>query len=137
MPVTSDEEIRRILTTAESIAVVGCSATPGKAAHDVPRYLLDHGYEVLPVNPIRDEVLGRRAFDSLTEVDEPVGVVEVFRPSGEVAGIVDETLEREDAPVIWTQLGIRDREATDRAETAGLTVVEDRCIKVDHSRLLG
>jgi hypothetical protein len=137
MPVTSDEAVQRILTTAESIAVVGCSATPGKAAHDVPRYLLDHGYEVLPVNPVRDEVLGRRAFDSLTEVDEPVDVVDVFRPSEEVAGIVDETLGREDAPVIWTQLGIRDREATDRAEAAGLTVVEDRCIKVDHSRLLG
>ncbi|HKL29917.1 MAG TPA: CoA-binding protein [Natrialbaceae archaeon] len=137
MPVTSDDAIRTILSTAETIAVVGCSGTPGKAAHDVPRYMLDHGYEVIPVNPVRDEVLGRQAVDSLSDVEDKVDVVDVFRPSEEVAGIVDETLARDDEPVVWTQLGIRDREATDRAEAAGLTVVEDRCIKVEHARLLG
>mgnify|MGYP006293623083 FL=1 len=137
MPVTSDDAIRSILSTAETIAVVGCSGTPGKAAHDVPRYMLDHGYEVIPVNPVRDEVLGRHAVDSLSAVEDRVDVVDVFRPSEEVAGIVDETLARDDEPVVWTQLGIRDREATDRAEAAGLTVVEDRCIKVEHARLLG
>ena len=137
MPVTSDDAIRAILSTAETIAVVGCSGTPGKAAHDVPRYMLDHGYEVIPVNPVRDEVLGRHAVDSLSAVEDRVDVVDVFRPSEEVAGIVDETLARDDEPVVWTQLGIRDREATDRAEAAGLTVVEDRCIKVEHARLLG
>lgn len=136
MPVTSDEAIRRILTDAETVAVVGCSGTPGKAAHDVPRYMLDRGYGIVPVNPTRDEVLGRPAADSLSAVDRGVDVVNVFRPSEEVAGIVDETLARDDEPVVWTQLGIRDREATDRAEAAGLTVVEDRCIKVEHSRLL-
>jgi hypothetical protein len=137
MPVTSDDAIRTVLSAAETIAVVGCSGTPGKAAHDVPRYMLDHGYEVIPVNPTRDEVLGRSAIDSLSAVEDHVDVVDVFRPSEEVAGIVDETLARDDEPVVWTQLGIRDREATDRAEAAGLTVVEDRCIKVEHARLLG
>ncbi|MFW5938270.1 MAG: CoA-binding protein [Halanaeroarchaeum sp.] len=136
MPVTSDDEIRTILSTTETIAVVGCSATPGKAAHDVPRYMLDRGYEVIPVNPFRDEVLGRQAVDSLSAVEDEVDVVDVFRPSEEVAGIVDETLARSDEPVVWTQLGIRDPAATDRAEAAGVTVVEDRCIKVEHARLL-
>ncbi|MFQ3294722.1 MAG: putative CoA-binding protein [Halobacteriales archaeon] len=137
MPVTSDEAIRRILTTAETLAVVGCSGAPGKPAHDVPRYMLDHGYEVLPVNPNREEALGRPAVDSLSAIDLGIDLVNVFRPSEEVAGIVEETRSRRDEPGIWTQRGIQDREATDRAEEAGLTVVEDRCLKVEHDRLVG
>lgn len=137
MPVTSDERIRGIVTTAETLAVIGCSGTPGKPSHGVPRYMLDHGYEVLPVNPNREEVLGRPAVDSVADIEASVDLVDVFRPSEEVAGIVEETLDRGDEPVIWTQFGIQDREATDRAEAAGLTVVEDRCLKVEHDRLIG
>ncbi|APW99442.1 CoA-binding protein [Halobiforma lacisalsi AJ5] len=137
MPVESDAEIEAVLE-AETVAVVGCSSTPGKAAHDVPSYLADHGYEVYPVNPFADEILGRRAVDSLSELDEEVDVdvVCIFRPSDEVAGIVDEALERDDVEAIWTQLGIEDDEATVRAEGAGTTVVQDRCMKVEHRRLL-
>jgi predicted CoA-binding protein len=134
MPVDSDEELREILA-CDTVAVVGCSTTPGKDAHDVPQYLLDHGYDVVPVNPFADEVFGRTAHDSLSEVPDEVDVVDVFRPSDEVAGIVDEALDREDAGVIWTQLGIRDDEAAARAEEAGTRVVQDRCIKVEHRRL--
>lgn len=137
MPVTSDEAIRRILTTAETLAVVGCSGVPGKPAHDVPRYMLDHGYEVVPVNPNREEVLGRPALDSLSAIDVGIDLVDVFRPSEEVAGIVEETRSRADEPIIWTQRGIQDRGATDRAEEAGVTVVEDRCLKVEYDRLVG
>lgn len=137
MPVSSDSQLRSILQSIETLAVVGCSATPGKAAHDVPAYMLRHGYDVIPVNPVRNEVLGRPAADSLSEVDRDVDLVDVFRPSEEVAGIVDEVLPRSDEPVLWTQLGISDPAATDRAEVAGVTVVEDRCIKVEHARLLG
>jgi len=137
MPVTNDEAIRTILRDAKVIAVVGCSGTPGKAAHDVPAYMLDHGYDVVPVNPVRETVLGRTAVDAIGDVTESVDIVDVFRPSEEVAGIVDATLARDDDPVVWTQLGIRDRDATDRAEAEGLTVVEDKCIKVEHDRLLG
>ena len=136
MPVDSDEELREILDL-DTIAVVGCSATPGKAAHDVPKYLLDHGYDVVPVNPYADEIFGREAYDSLTDVPGDIDVVDVFRPSDEVAGVVEETLDREDAGVIWTQLGIRDDEAAARAEDAGRRVVQDKCIKVEHQRLLG
>jgi len=134
MPVDSDAELREILGL-DRIAVVGCSTTPGKAAHDVPAYLDEQGYEILPVNPSADGVLGRPATDSLSDLDGPIDVVDVFRPSEELAGIVDETIDRGDVTALWTQLGITDREATDRAEDAGVVVVEDRCMKVEHGRL--
>ncbi|WP_160132793.1 CoA-binding protein [Halococcus salsus] len=134
MPITDDDELAAILDL-DTVAVVGCSSTPGKDAHEIPRYLLDHGYDVIPVNPTADEVLDRRAYDSLADVEEAIDIVNVFRPSDEVSGIVDDALDRDDAGVIWTQLGIRDPEATQRAEDAGRQVVEDKCMKVEHQRL--
>ena len=134
MPITDDDELAAILDL-DTVAVVGCSSTPGKDAHEIPRYLLDHGYDVIPVNPTADEVLDRRAYGSLADVEEAIDIVNVFRPSDEVSGIVDDALDRDDAGVIWTQLGIRDPEATQRAEDAGRQVVEDKCMKVEHQRL--
>jgi hypothetical protein len=136
MPVESDAELREVLGLS-TIAVVGCSTTPGKAAHDVPAYMQRHGYEVVPVNPTADEVLGERAHDSLAEVPEEVDLVDVFRPSEEVAGIADAILDRDDVAAMWTQLGIRDDEAAARVEASGRTVVQDRCLKVEHRRLMG
>jgi hypothetical protein len=133
MPATT-EQIREILD-AETVAVVGCSTTPGKAAHDVPKYLLDHGYEVIPVNPYADEVFGIEAYDSLAEVPEGVDVVDVFRPSEETGPIVDAAIERDDVTAIWLQLGIRNDAAGERAEAAGKLFVQDRCIKVEHAKL--
>jgi len=135
MPVESDAELREILGMTR-VAVVGCSTTPGKDAHEIPKYLLGHGYEVIPVNPTADEILGREAYDSLSEVEEEVEIVNVFRPSDEVAGIVEEALDREDVAVVWTQLGIADDEAAERAEDAGKRVVQDKCAKVEHERLV-
>ena len=133
MPATTDQ-IREILDY-ETIAVVGCSTTPGKAAHDIPKYLLDHGYEVVPVNPHADEIFGVEAYDSLEDVPEGVDVVDVFRPSEETGPIVDAAAEREDAEAIWLQLGIRNDEAGERAEAAGKLFVQDKCIKVEHGKL--
>jgi len=135
LPVESDERLREILALG-TIAVVGCSTTPGKAAHDIPRYMLDHGYEVIPVNPNTDEVFGRPAYDSLSMVPAGVDIVDVFRTSEEVSGIVNEALAREDAGVIWTQLGIRDDVAAERAEALGKRVVQDRCLKIEHQRFM-
>lgn len=135
MPVEDDDELRDILSL-DTIAVVGCSRTPGKAAHDVPRYMIEHGYVIVPVNPSAEEIFGREAYDTLSAVPSGVDIVDVFRPSAEVSGIVDEALDREDAGVIWTQLGIRDDEAAARAEAAGKRVVQDRCLKVEHGRLM-
>ena len=135
MPVTDEDELREILGL-ETIAVVGCSTTPGKAAHEIPRYMLDHGYDVIPVNPFADEIFGREAYDSLADVPDEIDIVDVFRPSEEVGEIVDAALDRDDCGVIWTQLGIRDDEATERAEEAGRRIVVDKCLKVVHQRLL-
>ncbi|MFA9501462.1 CoA-binding protein [Natrinema sp. H-ect1] len=135
MPVDTAAEIEEILES-DTIAVVGCSSTPGKAAHDVPKYLLDHGYDVIPVNPYAEEIFGREVPDSLADVEDEIDVVCIFRPSEEVSGIVDAALERDDVDVIWTQQGIRDDEAAARAETAGRAVVQDRCMKVQHRRLV-
>jgi predicted CoA-binding protein len=137
MPVESDDELRQILQDTETIAVVGCSTSPGKAAHDVPRFLKEHGYEIIAVNPYADEIFGRPAADGLPEVEESIDMVDVFRPSDEVGGIVDAAIERADCGVIWTQLNIRDEEAARRAEDAGKRVVQDRCLKIEYDRLLG
>ncbi|NHN40039.1 CoA-binding protein [Halorubellus sp. JP-L1] len=135
MAAATDSELREVLD-AETIAVVGCSSTPGKAAHDVPKYLLEHGYDVIPVNPYAEEVFGIEAVDSLADVDARVDVVDVFRPSDEVPGIVDEVLAREDVDAVWLQLGISHDEAGTRVEESGRAFVQDTCIKVEHSRLV-
>lgn len=134
MPVTDDEELRDVLE-ADTIAVVGCSTTPGKAAHDVPKYMQEQGYDVIPVNPYADEVLGVEAYDSVDEVAEDVDVVDVFRPSEEVDGIVDQVLARDGDADVWLQLGITDDEAGERVRESGRRFVQDRCIKVEHQRL--
>jgi predicted CoA-binding protein len=136
MPVTDDDELRSILDH-DRIAVVGCSSTPGKDAHDVPRYLDRQGYDVVPVNPYADEIFGKEVYDSLAEVPGEVDIVDVFRPSEEVSGIVDEALDREDVKVVWLQLGIHDDDAVARAEADGRQVVQDRCMKPEHQRLVG
>lgn len=135
MPVTDDDELRSILEH-DRVAVVGCSSTPGKDAHDIPSYLDRQGYEIVPVNPYADEILGTEVYDSLAEVPGDIDIVEVFRPSEEVDGIVDGALDRDDVDVIWLQLGIHDDEAVERAEEAGKRVVQDRCMKPEHQRLM-
>jgi len=140
MLITDDEGLDRLLD-AETIAVVGCSTTPGKAAHDVPEYLQDHGYRVIPVNPYADEILGEPAYDALGDVEETVDLVDVFRPSEEVPEILDAVRERhasrDDAGAAWLQLGISHDEAAADAAADGIDVVQDRCIKVEHGRLRG
>jgi len=140
MPLTDDEDLDRLLD-AETVAVIGCSTTPGKAAHDVPAYLQRHGYRIVPVNPFADEILGEPAFDSLAAVESDVDLVNVFRPSEEVPEILDAVRERHaergDAGAAWLQLGISHDEAAAAAEADGIEVVQDRCMKVEHGRLRG
>lgn len=136
MPITDAAELREILAR-ERVAVVGCSTTPGKAAHEIPKYLLDQGYDVVPVNPFADEIFGRECYDSLADVPGEIDIVDVFRPSDEVADIVDAALARDEDAAIWLQLGVRDDESVARAEAAGRRVVQDRCMKPTHQSLLG
>ncbi|WP_435182494.1 CoA-binding protein [Halobellus sp. EA9] len=140
MLVTDDDGLRSVLD-GETVAVVGCSTTAGKAAHDIPAYLQRHGYEVVPVNPFADEILGETAYDSLADVPESIEIdtVDVFRPSEETGDIVDAAIERHesvgDVSAVWLQLGITNDAAGERAAEAGLDFVQDKCMKVEHARL--
>ncbi len=135
MPVEDDSILREILD-CDTVAVVGCSTTPGKAAHDIPKYMLDHGYEVVPVNPYADKIFGRSASDSLSDVEIKIDLVDVFRPGDEAPGIVDEALARADVEAVWLQLGITNDEAGQRVEDDGRLFVQDRCLKVEYGRLV-
>ena len=137
MPITDEDALREILETTNTIAVVGCSSTPGKDAHEIPKYLLNAGYDVIPINPFADEIFGQETYDSLQAVPDKIDIVDVFRPSEEVPEIVDTALDRADDPLVWLQLGITHDDAVERAEDVGYRVVEDRCMKVEHQRLLG
>lgn len=129
MPHTNppDDELRRLLTSARRIAMVGASSKPDRPSNDVMRILLRAGFDVVPVSPKEQEVLGRRAYPTLAEVPGPVDIVDVFRRSEETPSIADEAV-RIGARTLWLQLGISSDEAAARAKAGGLTVVMDRCI---------
>lgn len=135
MPVEDNDELRRILDY-DRVAVIGASTSYEKAAHIVPAYLQRHGYEISPVNPTADEIFGEQASDSLVDVTGTIDIVEIFRPSEEVPEIVEQALDRDDVKAIWMQLGIRNDGAAQAAEAAGLDVVQDHCMKVEHGQLI-
>ncbi|HLB68347.1 MAG TPA: CoA-binding protein [Thermoplasmata archaeon] len=134
---TGDDVLREILSKYKRIAVVGMSKNPEKEAHTVPRYLLEHGYDITPVNPTATEILGKRAFPNLKSISREYDVVDLFRPSEEVPPFVDEAIEHGRAKVIWMQLGIRNEEAARKAEGAWLKVIQSRCMRTEHQRLIG
>jgi uncharacterized protein len=132
----SDVEIKDLLQRARTIAVVGLSDRPERDSHSVAGFLLRQGYRVLPVNPnLRGPVLGQRPYASLRDIAEQVDIVNVFRRSEYVAGVVEDAIAI-GAGTIWTQVGVVDQAAARRAEAAGLKVVMNRCIAVTY-RLLG
>jgi uncharacterized protein len=124
---------RTVLEQAETIAVVGMSTDRSKPAHGVPVTLRDAGWRILPVHPKADEIAGQRAYASLSEVDVPIDVVEVFRPAEEAADIARQAVEA-GAGALWLQLGITSPEARAIAEDAGLDYVEDECMHQVQSR---
>ncbi len=129
-----DKTIKRILSESHVIAVVGCSREEGKPSHDVPAYLQSVGYKIIPVNPFANQILGVKAYKRLTDVEEPVDVVDVFRPSTEAAGIArDAAVIR--AKALWLQEGITSEEAKSVAERSGMLFVMDRCMFKEHSKL--
>jgi hypothetical protein len=138
MPVSSDDALRALLQAVRTIAVIGIKADPGEDAHRVPLYLQQHGYRIVPVSPKLREVLGERVHASIGEAPPGIDLVDVFRAPAHVPAHVDEILALSPRPkAVWLQLGIRHPEATARLEAAGIQVVEDRCILVEHRRLLG
>lgn len=134
--IDDDAGLRRLLLQTRSIAVVGLSANAQRPSHTVARYLLDHGYTVIPVNPAYSEVLGRKCYPSLRDIPVAVDMVDLFRRAEEVPPLVDEAIAI-GARSVWMQLGVIHHEAARRAEVAGLQVVMDRCVKIEHARLMG
>ena len=131
----SADEIRVLLRRIKTIAVVGLSASPMRPSHGVARALQGFGYRIIPVNPAVTEVLGEKAYPSLRALPEPVDLVDVFRESRHVAGIVAECIALK-LPALWLQDGVIDKAAALRARAAGLTVVMDRCIYRDYLQLI-
>lgn len=130
----SDEELRRLLTEAETIAVVGASSNPSRPSHGIFRKLLSAGYRVVPVNPNETAVLGQRAYPSLAEVPHPIDIVDVFRRAEYTPAVAAEAVAV-GAKALWLQSGIVNEAAAERARAGGLTVVMDACIGVVHSML--
>lgn len=136
----ADDHIRAILGEVKSVAIVGASANDVRPSFFVARYLLDKGYKVYPVNPGQagKTILGRTVYAALKDIPEPIDMVDVFRASDAAPRIVEEALAMSPRPkVIWMQLGVRNDEAAAAAEAAGLTVVMNRCPKIEYGRMSG
>ena len=134
----SAETLRELLRDARTIAVVGLSPNPSRPSHRVARYLQEAGYRIVPVNPGHAEILGERSFPSLTAAwgTAACDIVDVFRRSEFVGPIVDEAIGLRPR-LVWLQLGVRDAAALARAEARGIPCVMDRCLAIEHRRLLG
>jgi len=128
------EKIAEILNTSKRIAVVGASAKPERPSNAVAKYLIDKGYEILPVNPGESEILGQKSYKSLSEIEGKVDIVDVFRKSEATDPIIDEALAI-GAPVIWLQESVINEEGAKRAEAQGVTVLQDICIKKERAKL--
>jgi predicted CoA-binding protein len=128
-----DEEIKGILENNRTIAVVGLSTDPDRDSHRVAKYLQEHGYQIVPVNPKADEILGQKCYPNLTGIPVPVDIVDVFRKVEAIPAIVDEAIAI-GAKVVWMQLGLAENRSAHKAVTAGLQVVMNKCLKIEHSR---
>ena len=129
----SDDDIRTIFSL-KNVAVVGMSKNEGKAAHYVPKYLSQQGYNIMPINPTADQILERKSYHSIDEVDQPIDIVDVFRPSDQVLPVVQQAIKKK-PKVIWLQEGIHNAEAEELARKAGIQVVFNRCMLAEHQRL--
>jgi predicted CoA-binding protein len=151
----TDEQIRDILSL-KKVAVIGISKSSFKAAHFVPKYLADNGYDITPVNPSSDEILGKKCYDSISEIDEDIEIIDIFRPSDQVLPFVKEAIKKKPKviwlqegqvlpfvkeaikkkpKVIWLQEGIHNSEAEELARKEGIKVVFNRCMLAEHQRL--
>jgi uncharacterized protein len=131
----SDSDIRNIYKM-KNIAVVGMSKNEGKAGHFVPKYLMDHGYNIIPVNPTITEVLGKKSYPTIADVPEKIDIVDIFRRSEDVPAVVDDAiLKKDEIKVIWMQSGIYNEDAVMKAKQHGMDVVYNRCMMEEHRRL--
>jgi predicted CoA-binding protein len=130
----TDEEIRKIYNF-RNIAVVGMSRDPAKAAHSVPKYMMERGYNIIPVNPKVSKILGRRTYSYVSDIKSQVDIIDVFRPSKDVYPVVEDSIKKPGISVIWLQEGIHNVEAEKIALDNKIDVVFNRCIMAEHMRL--
>ena len=130
----SPEEIRYILQKTKKIAIAGLSPKENRPSNRVAKYLMEHGFEIVPVNPGQKEILGEKCFRSITDIPFDVDIADLFLNSSRVPDAVDQAIEK-GIKVIWMQLGIYHREAGEKAFNSGAKVVMDRCIKTEHEKL--
>ena len=128
--------LRRILRTSRTIAVVGLSADWFRPSYFAAKYMQEHGYRMIPVNPRYDEILGERCHATLATIDVPIDIVDVFRRSEDVMPIAEQAIAV-GAKCLWQQIGVKNEAAAALAARAGLEVVMDRCVKIEHARLFG
>ncbi len=128
------DELRQILTSVKTVAVVGLSDDPERPSHHIPAYLQTQGYRIIPVNPKFGELLGEKAYARVRDIPEPIDVVQIFRRSEEVPPIVEDAIAK-GARVVWMQLGVSNEAAAARARAAGLRVVMDTCMGATHRTL--
>ena len=133
---TDIKDLRRILNDYKRVAMVGLSDDWSRPSNFAAKYLLDHGFEVIPVNPKYAEILGQKCYGDLQDIPEPVDIVDLFQRTERVPPFVDQAIEI-GAKVVWMQLGIIHEEAAQKARDAGFEVVMDRCMKIEYARLFG
>ena len=130
----TDEEIKDIFAL-KKIAVIGMSRHPVKAAHFVPKYLSEQGFDITPVNPTTNEILGKKCYPDISSVQDPIDIVDIFRPSEQVLPVVQNAIKKK-PKVIWLQEGIHNKEAENLAREHGIDVVFNRCMLAEHQRLM-
>ena len=133
---TDMNTLRRILTQYRRIAMVGLSADWSRPSNFVAKYLREHDFDVIPVNPRYDEILGQKCYPDLAAIPTPVDIVDLFQKAERIPPFVDAAIDM-NAAIVWMQLGIVHESAADKARAAGLTVVMDRCMKIEYARLFG
>ncbi|MCP4104025.1 MAG: CoA-binding protein [Desulfobacteraceae bacterium] len=132
--ITQDSDIKTILENSKTIAILGLSPKPERDSNMVARYLKENGYQIIPVRPAQEELLGEKAYGSLDDIREPADIVDVFRSPAQIMPHAQEAL-RMKPKVFWMQLGIENQEAAELLTEAGIDVIMNRCIKVDHAKL--
>ena len=133
---TDINTLRRILKQSHTIAVVGLSANWYRPSFFAAKYMQEHGYRVIPVNPAYEEVLGEKCYPNLKSIPEAIDIVDCFRKSEDIEPIAKEAIDI-GAKVLWMQIGVINEKAAKMARDAGLDVVQDRCVKIEHGRLFG
>lgn len=136
MAMDEGDRIGKILQKSKTVAVVGCSRDPEKPANFVPKYLKQNGYRIIPVNPSAEEILGEKCYPSLLDVPDEIDIVDIFRPGDQVEPVIDAAIKKK-VKVVWMQEGIVNERVAEKARTAGLEVVMDRCMMKEHEILFG